>query len=283
MNKILTCTDGSRYAASVYELTAWAAVRSSATVHLLHVIDAHREKAEIVDLSGNFGFDLGEKFLGELVSLEESKARLARERGAALLEAAKRQLASLGISDVVGEQQHGELVESVVRMEAEACLVVLGRRGESAGQAKNHLGTNLERVVRESIRPVLVADQEFRPIQRFVLACDGGPSSERAVDFAIAHPLLQGLECHLVHAGGEEKGKAILELAAARFRGAGYVVTSEVAQGHAEKVITDAVDRVNAHLLVMGAYGHSRIRELLVGSTTTAMLRASRVPVLMFR
>jgi len=283
MNKILTCTDGSRYAASVYELTAWAAARSSAAVHLLHVIDAHREKAEIVDLSGNFGFDLGEKFLGELVSLEESKARLARERCAALLEAAKRHLASLGITGVVGEQQHGELVESVIRMEADVDLVVLGRRGESAGQAKGHLGANLERVVRESIRPVLVADQEFRPIQRFVLAHDGGPSAEKAVDFALAHPLLRGLECHLVHAGGEKKGKASLELAAARLHEAGYIVTSEIAEGHAEKIIAEAVDRVSAQLLVMGAYGHSRIRELLVGSTTTAMLRASRVPVLMFR
>ncbi|MEO6054349.1 MAG: universal stress protein, partial [Chthoniobacterales bacterium] len=36
-------------------------------------------------------------------------------------------------------------------------------------------------------------------------------------------------------------------------------------------------------LLVMGAYGHSRIRQLMVGSTTTAMVRTCQVPVLMFR
>ena len=36
-------------------------------------------------------------------------------------------------------------------------------------------------------------------------------------------------------------------------------------------------------LLVMGAYGHSRIRELIVGSTTTAMIRTGKVPVLLFR
>jgi nucleotide-binding universal stress UspA family protein len=33
----------------------------------------------------------------------------------------------------------------------------------------------------------------------------------------------------------------------------------------------------------MGAYGHSRIRQLLIGSTTTAMLRKSEVPVLLLR
>jgi nucleotide-binding universal stress UspA family protein len=36
-------------------------------------------------------------------------------------------------------------------------------------------------------------------------------------------------------------------------------------------------------LLVMGAYGHGRIRSLVVGSTTTAMVRRCKIPVLMFR
>jgi nucleotide-binding universal stress UspA family protein len=34
---------------------------------------------------------------------------------------------------------------------------------------------------------------------------------------------------------------------------------------------------------VMGAYGHSRIRQLIVGSTTTTLLRTSPVPVLVLR
>jgi nucleotide-binding universal stress UspA family protein len=36
-------------------------------------------------------------------------------------------------------------------------------------------------------------------------------------------------------------------------------------------------------MLVMGAYGHSRVRTLLIGRTTTALLRACRIPVLVFR
>ncbi|TZG31610.1 universal stress protein, partial [Halomonas eurihalina] len=39
----------------------------------------------------------------------------------------------------------------------------------------------------------------------------------------------------------------------------------------------------NIDLLVMGAYGHSRIRHLLVGSTTTVMLQRAEVPVLLLR
>lgn len=36
-------------------------------------------------------------------------------------------------------------------------------------------------------------------------------------------------------------------------------------------------------LLVMGAYGHSQIREFFVGTTTTKMVRTGPVPVLVFR
>jgi len=36
-------------------------------------------------------------------------------------------------------------------------------------------------------------------------------------------------------------------------------------------------------LLVMGVYGHSRIRQFLVGSTTTQMLRTTTSPLLLLR
>jgi len=36
-----------------------------------------------------------------------------------------------------------------------------------------------------------------------------------------------------------------------------------------------------ADLLVMGAYGHSRVRELMLGGTTRTMLRTMTLPVFM--
>jgi nucleotide-binding universal stress UspA family protein len=33
----------------------------------------------------------------------------------------------------------------------------------------------------------------------------------------------------------------------------------------------------------MGAYGHSRIRQLIVGSTTTQVLRRCQIPILLLR
>ena len=48
-------------------------------------------------------------------------------------------------------------------------------------------------------------------------------------------------------------------------------------------LISDAVESKEIGLLVMGAYGHSRIRSLIIGSTTAEMIRLCKIPVVLFR
>jgi nucleotide-binding universal stress UspA family protein len=284
MRQILACTDGSAYAAALYRLTAWAALRLEAAVHVVHLLDHHRERAESADLSGNFGVDSGDALLNELVSAEETKNRQARERGKVILAEARRELAAAGVNDPVLEQRHGELVQSVTALEENADLLVLGKRGEETNDDSPRLGSNLESVVRASIRPVLVASREFKPVTRFLLAYDGGATMDRAIDFAIDQPLLRGLQCHLVRAGTAEAiAEASTHAAAEKLRRAGYEVTVEVSAGEPASVISQTLSRREIGLIVMGAYRHSRIRQLFVGSTTTEILRTSHVPVLMFR
>ena len=49
------------------------------------------------------------------------------------------------------------------------------------------------------------------------------------------------------------------------------------------EVIARHVADIDADLLVMGAYGHSRFREAILGGATRAMLEQAQVPVLMAR
>jgi nucleotide-binding universal stress UspA family protein len=48
-------------------------------------------------------------------------------------------------------------------------------------------------------------------------------------------------------------------------------------------VIAEQVAARSIDLLVMGAYGHSRIRNLIVGSTTTQVVRNCQIAVLLLR
>lgn len=284
MPTILACTDGSIYSSSVYQHAAWAAHRLSAGVELLHVLDHHRERASGVDLSGSIGFDASEHLTEQLSLLEEAQGRVARLKGKAILDNACQQLEAAGVTEVTLTHRHGALVETLEELELRCDLVVIGKRGEQADFAKGHLGSNLQRVIRTAVRPVLVAARAFQPIDRYLIAYDGGVSVTKAVEYVRTSPLLKGATGHILRAGDiDDKARLCLEEAAAVLRQAGHDVFSHVLSGDPETVIAEAVKREGIHLLVMGAYGHSPIRQMILGSTTTTMVRTCLIPVLMFR
>lgn len=108
-------------------------------------------------------------------------------------------------------------------------------------------------------------------------------SAEKALEHVARNPLLRGLDCEIVTVATDGEMKSRLDAAAARLRQAGLNVSTTLASGDTDEAIGSRVETGGFHLLVMGAYGHSRVRTLFVGSTTTAMVRRCKVPVLMFR
>jgi nucleotide-binding universal stress UspA family protein len=284
MAKILACTDGSIYAESILDHAAWASTRmGGASVRVLHVLD--RATAELpVDRSGALGVDASEELLRELAAVDEARGKVSLRRARALLTAAEARLKAAGVADVALTQRHGALVDTVVEFEAEADLLVVGKRGEAANFAVGHLGANLERVLRASILPVLVASRAFKPIQRFAIAYDGGPAAMKVVDYAVRTASLDGLECDLLTVATDAvTGQAMLEKPAKLLAEAGKRATAKVLHGEAETAIAAHVAEAGIDLLVMGAYGHGRLRNMIVGSTTTALLRSCKIPVLVFR
>jgi nucleotide-binding universal stress UspA family protein len=284
MPTIIACTDGSTYAPSIYQHTAWAAARLSASVEVLHVLDHHRERAPGVDMSGNIGFDASAQLTEELTKLEEAQGRVQRLKGKAILQDAQQQLSAAGLTNITTTLRHGTLVETLEELESRCDLIVIGERGERVESAKAHLGSNTQRVIQTAIRPLLVVERTYQPIERFLIAYDGGASVTKAIEFAIASPLLKGYACHILRAGRvDDKAKWYLEEAATKLRTAGFEVTTHAIPGAPEATIADTIKREGIHLLIMGAYCHSPIREFILGSTTTTMVRTSSVPVLIFR
>jgi len=60
------------------------------------------------------------------------------------------------------------------------------------------------------------------------------------------------------------------------------VETSNIA-GQPEDVLGQRVEENGAALITMGAYGHSKIRSFVLGSTKSDMLRSCRAPVVLMR
>ncbi|MCK0102696.1 universal stress protein [Pseudohalocynthiibacter sp. F2068] len=282
MAKIIALVDGSVYSESVCDYAAWVALRKDASVEVMHVL-GRRDEAKS-NLSGNIGLGARTKLMDELADLDAQKAKFDQQRGRAILEDAEARLRSDGVEHVTTRLRHGDLIEELLLAEKDADLVVIGKRGEAADFATLHLGSNLERVVRASRIPVLVTSRAFSEPCSFLLAFDGGKSAMKAVEHVAKSKVFAGLNAQLltVDEPTTVKNRA-LEGAAATLKNAGYVVESTVVKGDPEAVISERCKSGRFDMLVMGAYGHSRIRSLIIGSTTTEMVRLCQIPVLLFR
>lgn len=279
---VLAAVDGSPSTGAVVSLAAWAARRLGTPLELLHLPDDGGPAP--LDASGSIGLGAQDALLQELAELDARRAQLAQARGRQLLEAAASS-ADTSAVEVITRQRHGRLRDALVEAEADTRLFVIGLRGTRGGGSGQDIGGQVEPVLRAVQRPVLLAQAvpAERPIARVLIAFDGSETSHRAVQRVAASPLLRGLECHLLLAGGDPAQQRAFDEVADTLRHAGFEPGLHRASLPADDAIVAHVAKLAADLLVMGAYGHSRLREWFLGSTTGQVLRRSPVPLLLLR
>lgn len=282
MAKILTCIDGSVYADSVVDHAGWAAGKLSLPVELLQVLG--RREAVSEDRSGRIIAGARRKLLEELAELDAARIRLQKQESRLALEEAQERLAGQGIVDVTIALRQGDLLETV-REKDQASLIVLGKRGEAADFATLHLGSNLERIVRVSQKPILIASRVFRPISRALIAFDGSEAAKKVIREAETSPLFTDISFVLLSVAERPDGglEGALNDAVQRLRAAGRPAEAVLEKGRAEDVIGAFAAEREIDLLAMGAYGQSRLKSLMIGSTTSALIRACQIPVAVYR
>jgi nucleotide-binding universal stress UspA family protein len=178
--------------------------------------------------------------------------------------------------------------DQAVRLSARYADLVVAGQPESGDEVEQRGVAN--EMALTSGRPVLFVPYagQFADVgKRVLIAWDAGREAARAVSDAL--PLLKGAEAVEVVAfdpervgrrHGEEPGADIglylsrhgVKVTVARQSGAGYEVGGQI--------LSRAAD-YGADLIVMGAFGHSRVRELVLGGATRTLLEAMTVPVLM--
>lgn len=281
MKNLLICTDGSNYSQECCRYGAWLAKQARAHVEVLYVTDLRQFEVPVVaDLSGSLGIQPFEGMVTHLQEVEEQKAEFVKNSALSIFEA-------VGLSDRVQfHHETGLLVDAIDAYAARADLVLLGKRGENVNFATKHLGSMLERVVRSASKPCLVTPRKFRPIDHVAVAYDGSPSCKEALEFMSKVELFSAFNLQLIVVNEgrlEDEAAKLLAEAEVMLNRFSLYPACQVLNGVAETAIADYVKQTKVDLLVAGAYGHTRIRELLIGSTTTALLRNCHVPVLCFR
>ncbi|WP_375058311.1 universal stress protein [Zobellella sp. DQSA1] len=280
---VLACIDGSSYATTVCDYASWASLRLEAPLSFIHVLDRENQQPK-GNLSGSIGLGSQEHLLEELAALDEKRGKLAKEQGRIMLDAARARAIEAGVSEPATLQRHGELVETLVEFEPGTRLLVLGRHGEESASVYAHLGSHVEQVIRALHRPILVTQGEFSAPQKIMLAFDGSATTRKGVEMLAKSPLFNGLELHVVLVGADtDDNREQINWARDTLSRSGIDAHAAIVAGEVDKALPQYQQDNGIDLMVMGAYGHSRIRQLLVGSTTTAMIRSARVPLLVLR
>jgi nucleotide-binding universal stress UspA family protein len=277
IKSILVALDGSEHADAALEHALWLADRLKATVIGLHVIDiVSIEGSFFHDISGSLGFEPYLDF--------SSKMREAlRERGRVLLDTFTARCKERGVR--CDTRLAMGIVPNEICDEARmADLVVIGHRGVNEQFSTGLLGSTAESVTRKSPKPVFVTPMQFSEITRPLLAYDGSARASAAMHAAAEVTSTLGLPLTVLHVARDAaQGEKVLEEARRYLQSYGLALTCEIATGHTNERIVEWMRERGHDLLFIGAYGHSRIIEMVLGSTTEYVLRNSPRPVFLAR
>jgi nucleotide-binding universal stress UspA family protein len=165
-------------------------------------------------------------------------------------------------------------------------VVVISRGGYRHIQSQNYVDSAIAPIIRNSVRPVLVAGSEFREesnIHKILVAYDGSMHAARALPAAAELAARPGVQCTLVTvATSEEQGQEILASAEAFLQHHGVDSNKKIIiNSKPSEEICKLAASGDADLLVMGAYGHSQIREAIFGSTTERILAHCGINVIL--
>ncbi|KPH67579.1 universal stress protein [Novosphingobium aerophilum] len=153
-------------------------------------------------------------------------------------------------------------------------LVVVSRSSGIAGQ--------LAMVSRAPVLALPEGHTLSLPIRRACIAWDGGEQSASALKAAV--PLLQGCDAVklvtvIEKTGGFPATDALRYLSR---NGIHAEYEEHERRGSTEETLAVAVNQSHAELLVMGAYGKSRLREFLFGGVTAYFLSEASAPAVLF-
>ena len=209
-----------------------------------------------------------------------------KERAAQLVVNFEKKAQQMGVPFVEGRAVDGEASMGIVLQSRYCDLTVIGQ--SSRLDPSPDVGFDFpEHIVLNSGRPVLIVPcvGEFGSVgKRVLISWDASREATRAINDAI--PLLKRadiVQIAVFNAGakpfGDQPGHDIA-LYLAR-----HGITVEVLENrnvpNVGRAILSLVTELSSDLLVMGCYGHSRIREKLLGGVTRTVLENMIVPVLM--
>ncbi len=281
---MLAVIDGREGSEAVAKASLTLGGHFSAAVTWLHVISD--PQVAFTAIADGMGGMVTEQLLERLEVVEDERLakasdlfrRLCRDPGLNLAEpGASPEPGRFSVAFVVEKGSEAQQVEGQGRL---ADLVIAARPGPDGEAASSQL---LQAAILDTGRPVLTlpASGEIDPAASMAIAWDCSRESAKAVTAAL--PLLKGAKKIVVITARSgdapcQPSRLLGYLSAHGITAETWAFTPE--KGGLGEAILAQCATAGSELLVMGAYGHSPIREMVLGGATRDILKRATIPVL---
>ena len=275
--KILIAYDGSDSAKAALAIAADLANRDNCWIKVLAVVPAYDGDLDLIGVS-----NIKDTIEGPGQKLLAEAKKLAQEHNVHILT----------------NLEQGEPFERIVRVaQDEKCdLIVMGRSGVSH-LARELMGGVTARVIGHTDKQVLIVPENARfDLSNILVAADGSPNSESALD--LAYDLARENGSKLTAVKVVQTDEEMMALAPEHIRQMvensreyldrleekcdhdGLRLNTFVREGEPHDQITKLADDLNASLIVMGTHGRKGLNRLLMGSVTERTIGYANCPVL---
>jgi nucleotide-binding universal stress UspA family protein len=275
LEKLLVGIDGSEYSDTALQHGLHLAQTFHATLHGIHVIDIVQVESPLLhDLAGAIG-------AAPLFNLTAQMRQNLELRGEQLLQQFRQTCERAQVACV----EHlitGVVPTEILRVAANMDLVLLGRGGLHIGLSKALLGSVVATVVRRSGKPSMITPRDYSLPRKPLLATDGSPSAIAALHYAAQFARALQVPLQVVHCTTETaSGQQLLDAARTRLLDLGVACETALCSGTPHEELLRYVLDHGHDLLFSGAFGHNRMVEWVLGSTTQYLLHTCPVPMVL--
>lgn len=290
IKNILVPQDGSAHSRAALEYALWLSSRFEACLTGLYVVDVvSLEGPFIHDVSASMGFEPFLNFSARMREVLEGKGR-------EILSSFDESCRASGVKCSGSRVSFGIVTNEICETAKLSDLVVMGRHGVNEEFEHGLLGAVTEGVIRKSPKPVLITPREFKEPRNPLLAYDGSANAAKALhsaaewSVALKLPLTvicvkkEGAEGRVAKGGKEgAQGGAKMEDAKNYLKPYGIAASFVELAGDPGGAIVEYSREHSHDLVFMGVTRHSRIVEMVLGSTTERLIRSLPVPFLLER
>lgn len=275
IKSILVGLDGSDYGETALTYGLSLAKQFQADVHGLHVVDIVQVESPLLhDLAGATGaipfFNLTTKMRE---NLELWGQQVLSQFG---------QVCTSENVPYVKRLVTGVVPTEIIRQATDVDLIILGRGGLHTELSKSILGSVVETVVRRTTKPTMIAPQRYRQIRKPLVAIDGSQMAVPALRIAAAFASTLNLPLQVVHcAASSEKSERPLQQTRDLMKAEGIPGSVDLCIGNPHDDLLRFMHEQDHDALFIGAFGHHRVVEWVIGSTTQYLLRTCSGPLIL--